>query len=323
MQCPKCKASVQIGDRFCEECGAPLTTPRLSPIISQGCSKCGAQAEAIDAEGYCSYCGFRNDIQNSDRIEINLQPHLGGVSDRGLKHRSNEDYLTCAEIREKNAFILVVCDGVSSSQSPELAAKAAAEGACQALMATVEREKTPCSHSWQEGMKQAIASAQMAVCAVPYRDVEDPPSTTIIAAVVQNGIATIGWLGDSRAYWISSQGAKLLTQDDSWLNDMIASGEMTEQEAINSAKAHVITRWLGADVEKDPEPSLITFEIPGSGYLLLCTDGFWNYAPEAEQIAQLLEPSAGKESVVIARNLVEFALSQGGRDNITVSLFSL
>lgn len=321
MQCPKCETKVQIGDRFCEECGAPLIADSIPSMVLKGCGKCGALGELIDAEGYCSLCGFRNAVRVSDRMEINIKPGLGGVSDRGLKHRSNEDYLACAEVSEKSASILVVCDGVSSSQSPELAAKLAAEEACEALITAIKKGEGQAS--LPEAMKQAIALAQVAVCAVPYQDAEDAPSTTIVAAIVQNELAIIGWLGDSRAYWISSQETRLLTQDHSWLNELLSSGKMTQEEALNSAKAHAITQWLGADIGNNVEPSLVSFKIPGSGYLLLCTDGLWNYAPEAEQIANLVHKGAGDEAIVISRRLVEFARSQGGRDNITVAVLSL
>jgi serine/threonine protein phosphatase PrpC len=98
-------------------------------------------------------------------------------------------------------------------------------------------------------MKVAVAAALASVCEIPYTSSAnaDPPSTTLVAAVVQDHTATIGWLGDSRAYWISPQGSRQLTKDDSWLNDIVASGQMTEAEASKSDKAHAITRWLGVD----------------------------------------------------------------------------
>src|SRR5919199_1402112 len=242
MQCPKCGTTVQVGDRFCEECGTPLTAD--IPKSTGGCEKCGAQPEEIDAEGYCSNCGFRNQARENDRIEVICSPNLAGVSDRGLRHHRNEDYLACATVAERNAYVLVVCDGVSSSQEPDLAAKAAAEAACIALTAAIEKGDT----QLEEAMKVAVTAALASVWEISYtsRATADPPSTPLVAAVVQDQTATIGWLGDSPAYWISPQGSLQLTKDDSWLNDIVASGQMTEAEARKSDKAHAITRWLGA-----------------------------------------------------------------------------
>lgn len=327
MQCSKCGTTVQTGDRFCEECGTPLTPASATPKSTDRCGKCGASPEEIDAEGYCSNCGFRNQSRENDRIEVICSPNLGGVSDRGLRHHRNEDYLACATVDGTDSYVLVVCDGVSSSQEPDLAAKAAAESACITLTAVIDKgdgrglgQPSPL----EEAMKKAIASALASVCAIPYTTGADAdlPSTTIVAAVVQEATATIGWLGDSRAYWIAPNGSRQLTQDDSWLNDVVASGQMTEAEASKSDKAHAITRWLGADAIADSEPSVVNFDIPGSGYLLLCTDGLWNYAPEPAQIAEIVKIMSDADAISVSRGLVEFARSRGGHDNITVALLS-
>jgi serine/threonine protein phosphatase PrpC len=174
-------------------------------------------------------------------------------------------------------------------------------------------------------MKTAVAAALRSVCAIPYTKGgdEDPPSTTLVAALVQDQMVTIGWLGDSRAYWISPNGSRQLTQDDSWLNDIVSSGQMTAAEARTSDKAHAITRWLGEDAIADAEPSIVNFQIPGSGHLLLCTDGLWNYAPDPGQIADLVHQGSDTNAISISRRLVEFARNSGGHDNITVALLCL
>ncbi len=328
MQCSKCGTTVQTGDRFCEECGTPLTLASAIPKSRDGCEKCGAGPEEIDPEGYCSNCGFRNQSRENDRIEVICSPKLAGVSDRGLRHHRNEDYLACATVDGTDSYVLVVCDGVSSSQEPDLAAKAAAESACMTLRAVIENGDgrglgQPCP--LEEAMKKAIASALASVCAIPYTTGADAdlPSTTIVAAVVQRYSATIGWLGDSRAYWISPNGSRQLTQDDSWLNDVVGSGQMTEAEASKSDKAHAITRWLGADAIADSEPSILNFDIPGAGYLLLSSDGLWNYTSGGAQIGEIVKPMSDADAISVSRGLVEFARSRGGHDNITVAVLSL
>ena len=321
MQCSKCGTLVLVGDRFCEECGIALVAESAIPKATGGCEKCGAAPEEIDTEGYCSHCGFRNPSREHDRIEVTCSSNLAGVSDRGLRRHRNEDFLACAVLEGKKGYVLVVCDGVSSSQEPALAAKAAAEGVCSVLSTALEAD----DKTLEAAMKQAIATALASVCNIPYTSTSDadPPSTTLVAAVVQDNRATIGWLGDSRAYWISSPGSRQLTKDDSWLYDMVASGKMTELEARKSDKAHAITRWLGADAIADAEPSIVNFNIPGSGYLLLCTDGLWNYAPEPSHITEIVKSTSGADALTVSRSLVEFARRSGGHDNITVAVLSL
>jgi serine/threonine protein phosphatase PrpC len=283
------------------------------------CLKCGAQINAIDERRDCHLCGYGNMLPELERLEVVINSNLAGVSDRGLRHHCNQDYLDLSHIDHLNTQILVVCDGVSSSEQPELAARTAAESACQ-FLTQISSETNP-----EVAIKSAFDIALSSICDIPIQVSEDvdPPSTTIVAALVKNGMATIGWLGDSRAYWIDySHRCKQLTRDDSWFMEVVTAGKMTEIEAQKSPHAHVITRWLSADNILDTVPSIVNFKIPGAGYLLLCTDGLWNYTPEPQHLANLLHQISGKDAITISRALVEFARSCGGHDNITVGILT-
>jgi serine/threonine protein phosphatase PrpC len=311
-QCPECDAPVLPADQFCEECGTALIEGKST---STGCEKCGAPPDTIDSDGFCGQCGFRRGAKEGDRVEVILNPNLAGVSDRGLRHNQNEDFLALQTVG--NAEILIVCDGVSSSHHPELASQIASKSVCLAITSALQTGASP-----ESAIRSAIDTARLEVSRLSESQSDtEPPSTTLVAAVVQDGIATIAWLGDSRAYWISDNGSQQLTHDHSWVNDAIASGKITAAEANHSPQAHAITRWLGADAQDDADSSIVRFPLPSAGYLLLCSDGLWNYAPEAQQIQELVQKSLGIDAVTISRSLVEFARSQGGHDNITAALF--
>lgn len=250
MQCSNCGASVLVDDKFCEECGVCLTVNQL-PTNNNGCEKCGAPLEEIDGDGYCTRCGFRRVVLERDYIEVTIDLHMAGVSPRGLRHQRNEDFLALQQLNSNQAYILVVCDGVSSSAQPDLAAQTAAETACQSIASSFT-ESSP-----ESAIKSAFTAALASVCQIPNQSTAnlDPPSTTIVAAIVQNGIATIGWLGDSRAYWVGANSCQQLTRDDSWLSEVVEAGKITAAEAIRSPNAHAITRWLGADAVEDAIPS--------------------------------------------------------------------
>jgi serine/threonine protein phosphatase PrpC len=212
-------------------------------------------------------------------------------------------------------FVIVVCDGVSSSNEAQAAASAAVEAIADVL-----------EHAnGEEGMREAIGAAAKRVAELARGAGDDSPSTTAVAAMVRDRAAVIGWVGDSRAYWVDQDGARQLTTDHSWLNDALASGEITMEEAAADPKAHAITRWLGGDSGENAEPDVIRFEIPGEGALLVCTDGLWNYAVTEEEMWKLaqetLQGEAGVgEAVKACRKLVEFAVERGGQDNITAAL---
>jgi serine/threonine protein phosphatase PrpC len=100
---------------------------------------------------------------------------------------------------------------------------------------------------------------------------------------------------------------------------MVASGLLNEAEAMASSHAHVITRWLGADIP-DPQAHLIRFEPTGPGVLLVCSDGLWNYLPAAGELAARALPDAVGDPLGAAGALLKFALDAGGADNVTIVL---
>jgi hypothetical protein len=86
-----------------------------------------------------------------------------------------------------------------------------------------------------------------------------------------------------------------------------------------SPQAHVITRWLGADVTM-ARPHVMRFEPPGRGVVLVCSDGLWNYLPDAAGLAALALPAAFHDPASAADVLLKFALEAGGMDNVTIVL---
>jgi serine/threonine protein phosphatase PrpC len=150
----------------------------------------------------------------------------------------------------------------------------------------------------------------------------DPPSCTFVAAVVDGTHVVAGWLGDSRVYWLPDAGDPIqLSSDDSGANELMALG-MSRAKAESSPQAHAITRWLGADAH-DVVPRTAPTRAQGPGWVLVCSDGLWNYCSEATAIADLVRRSqgvAGPAPEKIAAELVRWANEQGGADNITAAL---
>ena len=307
MQCPYCAALLPDDDLFCEECGQRLQAP--DPQTSgSGLCLCGAPDDQLDSDGYCLSCGRRCRPAPSDHLETEISSELAAVSDRGLHHSRNEDRF--AVHADGDRSILVVCDGVSNSGNAEEAAALA----CECISAALVK-------SWS--LSDALAQAERQVAALGRPDaLGSCPSTTVIAAVATPDHVKIAWLGDSRAYWISQDDATQLTADHSWMNAVVSSGELTVTEAAKSPQAHGITRWLGADAEKDMRPDFVDFSVPGPGWLLLCTDGLWNHASQPSDMAALMHECSpeGATALQIARGLIEFANRNGGQDNITAAL---
>jgi PPM family protein phosphatase len=96
----------------------------------------------------------------------------------------------------------------------------------------------------------------------------------------------------------------------------VRAGIVDPGTAMRDPRAHAITRWLGGG--SAPEPGVATLTPAAPGVLLLCTDGLWNYEPEAPDLAALALPVATRDGARAAASaLTDHALDAGGRDNIT------
>ncbi|MGI8551712.1 MAG: PP2C family protein-serine/threonine phosphatase [Dehalococcoidia bacterium] len=255
------------------------------------------------------------------------------MTDRGLGHARNEDAVALAREAcfEGQVTILVVCDGVSSSQEADQASALAAQTACDALVRFVSEGNDPASAS---AMGSAIREAHAALCtqavslAATEADDRDPPGTTIVAVLVQGPTVTLGWVGASRAYWVGPDGYGLLTHDHSWVNEVVDSGQMSEAAASHAPQAHALTHCIGAlereDADAAPEPATATFTVPPNCRLLLCSDGLWNYASRPDQMAEIVRAvPGGASSLSLCRTLVDDALACGGQDNVTAAALFL
>ena len=332
-RCPHCgDTGCKPGDKFCSECGKSLPPPvSAGSALPETCSSCGSTE--FDEDGFCKACGTKRRAARNQPDDQDTGPGLAAVTDVGLKHVRNDDAFAVSGAPTGGAgTVAVVCDGVSNSQSPDLASVAGAAAARLRLEAALASGEDP-----KAAMQAAIGDAHAAVCAVPFdrqSDV-DPPAVTIVAAMVAPGTrpgtlaVTMGWLGDSRIYLMAQQGSRLLTRDHSWRNHVVDTGEMTDDEARRDARAHMIVDCLGStDFTKPtacPPPSVETLELPANGsWLLLCTDGLWNYAETAQQVASAANGALWTGSAIDScRRLVAFAKARGGHDNITVAMARL
>jgi serine/threonine protein phosphatase PrpC len=316
MRCPRCAEPVE-SLRFCESCGQDLWRRSAGWAVMPpdgpcpGCGEDDAEAEA----GYCPSCGLRRP-DGTERVDADLGA-LAGVSDRGRVHPRNEDAMAIGRLAAPGphaALAAVVCDGVSSVRRPELASRAAADTTLEVLLGA------PSPNGAEAQVREAVAEAAAAVAALAGGE-PDAPACTLVCAMVRAPEGeppeiTVGWVGDSRAYWLAEEGASLLTVDHSWAVQMVAAGLLDEATAMTDPNAHAITRWLGTDGVTEPE--VVTCRPAGPGALLLCSDGLWNYLPDPADLAALTLPLVGRDGpLAAASTLTAVALDSGGHDNIT------
>jgi PPM family protein phosphatase len=241
----------------------------------------------------------------------------GAVAGQG---QVNEDAFHL-EVSGEGSVAVVICDGISTASAGNVAARNAAQAAGAVLGKAVADPDRDAG----EAIVEAIQAAGAAVVQVEWttRSKRVDPSCTLVSAVCRGDEIVVGWVGDSRAYWLDSKQPQQLTVDDSFAEEGIAKGLLTPEQAARSPFLHSITHWVGPEAPDRP-PRTVTVRPQRRGRLVLCTDGLWNYAPGAGDLGALVDALAGDAAPLeVARALVDTANARGGHDNITVAVVDI
>jgi serine/threonine protein phosphatase PrpC len=273
------------------------------------CPACGG--EELSAEGYCEHCGRRRGV-GQDHVELALGA-LAAVTDKGQRKRHNEDAVAIGRIGGE-VSVAVVCDGVSSSDRADEAAHAGVDTAAAALLSALDTGRPAAEATAAAGQAAAAAVAALG----DPRNEGASPSCTYVSAVVAGGEVVVGWVGDSRAYWLADRPAdsQRLTTDDSLAAQLAAAGELPAGDGDArpaDPRLSALARWLGADAT-DTEPRVVSFQPTGPGRVLLCSDGLSRYLSDPAELA-VTAPGAPMET---ARALNQLSLDAGGVDNIAI-----
>ena len=294
----------------------PATTPTAIPP----CSSCGG---TVGPEGYCEQCGVKA-LSPRDHFREQAAPWVAGVCDKGIRHHRNEDAMAMLASPDGTASdrraVLVMLDGVSNTVDSQVGSLAGAKAALAALqvplpqgMGTPEGKLAAVTRA----MGEAVSAANAKVVAAAPDDATNPASATYCAAVLEGETLTYANVGDSRIYWLPDGGAGVqLSVDDSAAQEQMEAG-VPRAEAETSPQAHAITKWLGRD-SHDHAPRVGQQSLTDPGWLLVCSDGLWNYASEPAALAAQISAAGSTDPAALALSLTDFANGCGGQDNITV-----
>ena len=226
-----------------------------------------------------------------------------GLSHPGRKRRRNEDAWVC------HPPLFAVADGMGGARGGEIASRVAAT----ALGESVDGS----------GESRVVALIQEANRQVYERAREDSDAsgmgTTITLALFEDGIVSIGHVGDSRAYLIRDQKVEQLTEDHSLVAELVRTGRLSPEEAETHPQRSVITRALGTDPDVDVDA--FSIEAKPGDLFLICSDGLSSMVDD-ETILEVVERQRADIDAV-AKELVAAANRRGGEDNITVVFFEV
>lgn len=240
-------------------------------------------------------------------MRVASETHIGAV------RTSNQDACQSGTFPEGSAWA-IVCDGMGGANGGNVASGMALESIREYL-----------TRHYKEGlsggsMKSLLLNAVRAANDAVYRrSVEEPElrgmGTTAVVMVCAAGTLHVVHVGDSRAYICNRCGLTQVTEDHSYVQNLVNFGEITREQARRHPRRNIITRVLGVHEAVRPDYTSCPFG-PGDK-ALACSDGLSNYTDDA-LLEEYLEGAGGPHE--LAQKLIHYALECGGADNISVAL---
>lgn len=212
--------------------------------------------------------------------------------------------------------LFILCDGMGGHDAGEVASSTVCEAMGHSIL---QSQPDVESNFTTEMLQQAIADA---FSALDNKDTgaAKKMGTTMTCLKLHNAGCTIAHMGDSRVYHIrpgkSTDDTRILfqTKDHSLVNDLIAIGELTEEEAKHSRQRNVITRAMQPHMEHRPKADVYTTaDIQPGDYFYLCSDGMLENM-ENPQICYNFSEATGTDEEKVTR-LIQ--ATQENRDNHT------
>lgn len=232
-------------------------------------------------------------------------------SDVGRRRNTNQDYASVFTNQE-GIKLAILADGMGGHRAGDIASQMAVLNLGNAWE---EQDLTD-----DEKIAQWFIQAIQEENALIYQRGQEQPEyngmgTTIVAAALSEERFTIAHVGDSRAYLIRDGKIIQLTEDHSLVNELVKSGEISEEMAVNHPRKNILTRSVGMPGTVEVDVSTYIWQLKDR--ILLCSDGLTNMLSE-----EMIETIVNQEGTLSDKvtELINQANEAGGADNITVLL---
>ncbi|MFT7519310.1 MAG: serine/threonine protein phosphatase PrpC, partial [Kiritimatiellia bacterium] len=199
----------------------------------------------------------------------------------------------------------IVCDGVGSHDG-------GAQASVLAVRALVEALQNPTGDASKD-LQEAISSANRTIYEAGRKSHRlMGMGTTVAAVAIQDGIATIAHVGDSRVYLVRDGVARAMTRDHTMVNMFVDNELLSPEDAESHPEAHVLARSLGSErrVEVEVQHGV---QLQDGDVLLVCTDGIHGVLTDGE-----LTDADWKRPATAARFLLRAVAAKDGADNATI-----
>ncbi len=230
-----------------------------------------------------------------------------GCTDAGIQRDVNEDRFHV----DADRGLYIVIDGIGG----QAAGGKAADVALSMLRERLERETGPVS----DRIREAITIANNEIYRLAATRAEwEGMACVLTVAVVENGLATIGHVGDTRLYKIHRDRIEKLTRDHSPVGEREDAHELSEFQAMRHPRRNEVYRDVGSEPHDPSDGDFIDVDhtpFEPDAAMLLCSDGLTDLV-DSSSIGRTLRQFAGDPDAVV-RALIDSANAAGGKDNVT------
>jgi PPM family protein phosphatase len=243
-------------------------------------------------------------------LEVVIKTDLGNV------RTNNEDAAVFLRVADENIIrqkgcLLIVADGMGGHNAGEIASKMAVDIISQEYF----KPGTETSH--EKMLKKAFSSANKKIYASGSSgNMTRGMGTTCTAVVIAGPEIYYAHAGDSRAYLYKDNSLLRITEDHTYVQELVNNGDITIGEAQTHPERNILTNAMGTK----PDLRVDTGKCPASfdphDRILVCSDGLYDYFSDAE-LTQILQKGSLEQ---VADYFIAEAKKRGGKDNITVAL---
>lgn len=237
------------------------------------------------------------------------------ITSKGAVRQQNQDSCFAVCLPEKNAALLLVCDGMGGALAGNVASTRARDAFVESLK--LDAEGLGRRLNIVQCIEKAVDAANASVFAHSSTHPEcKGMGTTMVGAVILGERTAVFNIGDSRAYHIRQRSIKKITVDHSVVEELVLRGDITREQAVRHPGRNLITRAVGT--EPDVKCDIFLPRVKTGDYLLLCSDGLTNVVSENEIMNEVIKGGTPDDC---CQRLLDIAMQRGAPDNVTIVLF--
>ncbi len=230
-------------------------------------------------------------------------------TDSGCRHEENQDFYRAGRLSD-DSYWVVLCDGMGGVDDGGKASALATEYLQREIAEKVCDILTP--DGIRDFMLESARGANTLIYEESNKQGENSTmGTTLVMAIIRNNLVQIVHSGDSRAYVVTKNGIKQLTHDHSIVQELLDTGKITPEQALNHPNKNIITSALGVDT--DTRIDYDEYKLVKGDVFFVCSDGLTNMVSEDDIVAIIRE----KDFYDTAETMIRKAVEAGGFDNIT------